>query len=238
LILGLWAIATFAGGPAPARAGWQAGTARVAITPKQSMWMSGYSARTRPSEGAVHDLWAKALALQDPAGRRAVLVTLDICGIDRDLSNRIRGTLQKRHQLTRDRIVLACSHTHCGPVVGTNLLTMYKIDEDQRLRIAEYARFLEAAVVNVAGEALGHLADARLSWGNGRCDFAVNRRNNKEADVPKLREKIALQGPDDHDVPVLRIARGDASLLAIIFGYACHCTVLDFYKWFFRVSCG
>src|SRR6478672_7693752 len=41
--------------------GWQAGTARAAITPRDSMWMAGYGSRNRPSEGAVHDLWAKAL---------------------------------------------------------------------------------------------------------------------------------------------------------------------------------
>src|SRR5262245_15925407 len=45
---------------------WKAGTARAAITPKTSMWMSGYAARTKPSQGVVHDLWAKALALEDP----------------------------------------------------------------------------------------------------------------------------------------------------------------------------
>ena len=53
---------------------------------------------------------------------------------------------------------------------------------------------LEDAVVNVAGEALGRLEDARLAWGNGRCDFAVNRRANREADVPKLRRAAGPAG--------------------------------------------
>ena len=213
-----------------AQGGWQAGTARTAITPRQPMWMSGYAARTKPSEGAVHDLWAKALAIKDPAGRTVLLISLDLVGIDRDLSNRIRSTLEKRHGLDRDRVAIACSHTHCGPVVGTNLLTMYRIDDAERRRIAEYTRWLEDAVVNVAGEALGRLRDARLGWGTGRSDFAVNRRANREADVPKLRERLALQGPDDHDVPVLRVTGPDGSLIAVVFGYACHCTVLDFNK--------
>ena len=39
---------------------------------------------------------------------------------------------------------------------------------------------------------------------------------------------LALKGPDDHDVPVLRVSRPDGSLLSVVFGYACHCTVLDF----------
>jgi len=212
----------------PRAAAWKAGTARAAITPKEPMWMAGYAARTKPSQGAVHDLWTKALALEDAAGRRSVMVTLDVCGIDQGLSERIRDTLRQRRKLDRSHIVLACSHTHCGPVVGTNLLTMYKIDDAERGRIAAYAQFLEKTVVTVAEEALDRLVAAQLSWGTGRCDFAVNRRNNKEADVPVLRERLALQGPVDHDVPVLRLARADGGTLAIVFGYACHCTVLDF----------
>jgi hypothetical protein len=228
--LALSLTATFVGAPPESLAGWQAGTAEVAITPKQPMWMSGYAARTKPSEGAVHDLWAKALAIKDPAGRTVLLITLDVVGIDGESSNLVRAALQRRHGLTRDRIVLACSHTHCGPVVGTNLLTMYRIDDVERRRIAEYTRWLQEAVVRVADDALGRLGDARLSWANGRCDFAVNRRANREADVPRLRERLALQGPDDHDVPVLRVSRPDGSLMSVVFGYACHCTVLDFNK--------
>jgi hypothetical protein len=226
----LWIAGALLGVPPQTLAGWRAGTAKAAITPKQPTWMSGYAARTRPSEGAVHDLWAKALAIRDPAGRTVLLVTLDLVGIDRDLSNRIRATLERRHGLGRDRVVLACSHTHCGPVVGTNLLTMYRIDDAERRRIAEYTHWLEDAVVNLAGEALGRLHDVRLAWANGRSDFAVNRRANREGDVPKLKERLALQGPDDHDVPVLRVSRPDGSLMSVVFGYACHCTVLDFYK--------
>jgi hypothetical protein len=230
MMFGALTIGLVTGLAGRSQAGWQAGTAKVAITPRRPMWMSGYAARTKPSEGAVHDLWAKALAIKDPSGRAVLLVSLDLVGIDRELSNRIRDALQRRHGLGRDRIVLACSHTHCGPVVGTNLLTIYKIDDAERRRIAEYTEWLEGEVVRVAGDALGHLEDVRLSWATGRCEFAVNRRANREADVPKLRERLALQGPDDHDVPVLRAARPDGSLLAVVFGYACHCTVLDFNK--------
>ena len=60
---GLWRVVGMLGlGLTQTEAGWKAGTGRVAITPKEPMWMAGYAARTKPSEGAVHDLWAKALA--------------------------------------------------------------------------------------------------------------------------------------------------------------------------------
>jgi hypothetical protein len=213
-----------------AHAGWKAGTARLAVTPKEPTWMAGYSARTKPSEGAVHDLWVKGLALEDPDGRRALLVTLELCGIDRGFSKRVRDGLEAAHGVKRPYVVLACSHTHSGPVAGTNLLTMYKLDDVQKQRISAYTGMLERAIARVAAEAIGRLESARLSWETGRCDFAVNRRNNKEADVPALRRGLSLKGPVDHDVPVLRLARPDGSLLAVVFGYACHCTVLDFYR--------
>jgi hypothetical protein len=228
--IGLTVLGMLGAGQPPAMSAWKAGTARIAITPTQPMCMSGYAARTKSSEGAVHDLWAKALALEDQNGGRAVLVTLDLCGIGRDLSVPIRDALKKRRGLGRQQIVLSCSHTHSGPVVGTNLLTMYKIDDAERGRIAAYAQFLETAVVAVAEQALDRLGEALFYWGTGRCDFAVNRRNNKEADVPALRQRLALQGPVDHDVPVLRVTRARGTDLAIVFGYACHCTVLDGYQ--------
>jgi hypothetical protein len=210
--------------------GWKAGTARVAITPKESMWMAGYGARNKASEGAVHDLWAKALVLEDPSGRKAALVTLDVCGIGRDLSLQIRKTLESRLGLTRDRIVLACSHTHCGPVVGSNLITMYPLDDVQKRKVEQYSEFLATAIPGVVAEAAGRLEPATLAWETGRADFAVNRRNNREADVPKLRAAGALVGPVDHDVPVLKVAGGDGKARAIVCGYACHCTVLSFYQ--------
>src|SRR5690242_20691399 len=65
---------------------WKAGAAKVNITPEQPMWMAGYAARTKPAEGTMTDLWAKALVLEDAGGKRAVLVTLDLVGIERQLS--------------------------------------------------------------------------------------------------------------------------------------------------------
>jgi hypothetical protein len=208
--------------------GWKAGTAKVAITPKTSMWMAGYGARTAPSEGTLHDLWAKVLVLEDPAGMRVALVTLDICGISRPLSVEIRDLIQQRHGLKREQIVLACSHTHTGPVVGTNLITMYPLDDEQKKRVAAYAVELRDAIVNVVGEALANLEPASLYWEIGRADFAVNRRNNDQLKADQLREQIALQGPVDHDVPVLAVKGKSGALKAIVCGYACHCTTLSF----------
>jgi hypothetical protein len=210
---------------------WQAGTARVAITPKQLMWLSGYASRTAPADGKLHDLWAKALALEDPQGRRVVLVTMDLIGLPRELSVEVCAELQKRQRLPREAILLNTSHTHTGPVVRSNLTVMYDLDETQRRYVAEYGEQLREKLLTVVEEAFKNLAPARLSWGVGHAAFAVNRRNNKEADVPKLRELGQLQGPIDHEVPVLAVRNPEGRLRAVIFGYACHATVLSSQQW-------
>lgn len=65
----------------PARASWKAGIAKVNITPQHSLWMAGYAARTHASQGTLLELHAKALALEDETGHRAVLVTTDLLGL-------------------------------------------------------------------------------------------------------------------------------------------------------------
>lgn len=211
--------------------GWKAGAARVKITPTEPMWMSGYAARTMPAQGAVHDLWAKALVLEDPRGRRAVLVTMDLCGIDRPMSVRVRDRIQEKLKLDRAAVALCSSHTHSGPVVGTNLRSMYFLSDEHQRRVRDYTADLEDKLVAVAEEAAGKLAPAKLEWGTGRATFAVNRRNNPEKEVPQRRQEGKLVGPSDHDLPVLAVRDDKGNLLAVAFGYACHATVLDGYLW-------
>lgn len=209
---------------------WQAGVARAKITPAEPMWMSGYASRDHEAEGTLIELWAKALALQDPAGGRAVLLTVDLVGIDRDLSGAVCRALQERHGLPREAVSIACSHTHTGPVVGHNLGSMYAFNDRQRRQVADYTIRLQSLLIDAAGQALAALAPCELAYGSGVSTVAVNRRNNPEDKVPELRAAGQLRGPVDHDVPVLRVTSG-GKLLAVAFGYACHATVLSSYEW-------
>jgi hypothetical protein len=212
-------------------AGWKAGAARVKITPEKPMWMSGYSGRDKPAEGTLHDIHTKALAIEDEEGRRAILITMDLVGIPHELSVEVCDAIRKKHSLAREAIILSVSHTHTGPVIRGNLDMMYGLDEKQMKLIAEYRDRLRSNLLTVADDAMKALAPAKFSWGNGESTFAVNRRNNKEADVPRLKELGELTGPVDHQVPVLRVTDEQGKLKAIVFGYACHSTVLAFYKW-------
>src|SRR5438128_2342338 len=111
---------------APAVAqGWKAGTARVVITPNEPQWQAGYASRTHAADGKLHDLWAKALALEDQTGQRAVLVTTDLLGFPKAMSDRIRDRLNSQFGLSKAHIMLTSSHTHSGPVLDNALQDIY-----------------------------------------------------------------------------------------------------------------
>jgi hypothetical protein len=195
---------------------WKAGLAKVKITPTRPMWMSGYGGRDRPATGTLQDLWAKALVLQDPAGKRLVLVTMDLVGIPRDLSLAVCAELKKKHDLPREAILLSTSHTHCGPVVGSNLNAMYFLDAQQQKLVDQYSALLQKKLIEVVGSAFARLEPAELAWGRGHSAFAVNRRTNVENKVPLLRDRGELKGPVDHDVPVLSIRDADRKLRGVV----------------------
>ncbi len=208
--------------------GWRAGVAKIKITPSFSMWLAGYSAREEPSNGTLHDLWAKAIALQDQEGNRAVLITADLVGVPKQISDDVRDLLHKKLDLERRQIILNTSHTHTGPVLNEALLDIYPLDRSDLKKIDRYSQTLIKNLVQVVEDAFSALEPVQIYSGNGVARFQVNRRNNKEATLIRQHE---LQGPNDHAVPVIKVVRSEGSLLAIAFGYACHPTVLGINQW-------
>ena len=208
--------------------GWKAGVASMVITPEQPMWLAGYAARTHPSAGTMHDLWAKALVLEDENGEQAVLITTDLLEFPKNLSDNIRDRLQSQYNLSRAQIILSSSHTHSAPVLSGALYDIYPLDSDQLEKIDQYSTELADQIVKLVGEALNSMEPVQLYSQNGVVRFQVNRRNNPAG---TLTSQTELQGPNDYAVPVIKVVDEAGELMAITFGYACHPTVLDGYEW-------
>jgi hypothetical protein len=231
----LLAAATGVGGQPVAAAEkpgrWKAGLAKAVITPEKSVWLAGYGSKRAP-DGKLHDLWMKALALEDNAGHQAVLITSDFQGVPRLMSDPVFEQLKSKYGIERYQVMFTFSHNHCGPRLGDDLIDYYPVEEAQGKLVEEYTAQMVVKAVDMVGEALKKLTPANLQTGEGRATFAVNRRNNREADVAGLLEKgTPLVGPVDHTVPVLTVTRPDGALKAILFGYACHPTTLSFLTW-------
>ena len=209
---------------------WKAGVAREVITPATPVWLAGYGSKRAP-EGKLHELWMKALALEAADGARAVLITSDFQGVPRSMSNRVFEQVQSKFGLTRAQVLFTFSHNHCGPRLGDDLIDYYPVEPQQEQLVREYTDRMVDRTVKLVGDALARFEPATLETGRGRATFAVNRRNNPEAEVPRLIAEDKLRGPVDHDVPVLAVRGQDGTMKAILFGYACHPTTLSFTQW-------
>src|SRR6476660_4733808 len=137
-------------------AGLKAGTAKVDITPTGPIWMSGYAARTHPSDGIASRLYAKALAIESSPSGRIVIVTVDVVGIPREVSDAVAA----RVGLKRSQFLLNASHTHTGPIVWPNLRNLAVLPAGEQEKLVDYRNVLANALVSVAGTALRDLSPA------------------------------------------------------------------------------
>ena len=206
---------------------WKAGVASVKVTPQTPLWMAGYGARNKPSEGVAQDLFAKALAIEDANGSRLVIVTMDLIGIDRVLRGDVQKQVQQKFGLGAAGLLLNVSHTHCGPEFDIDELNSIKIDPALMAAAWKYRAGLQEKLVALVGEAIARLGPAKLDYLHARCGFAMNRRRPTPRGYSNAPNS---EGPVDHAVPVLRVTDAAGKLSAVLFGYACHNTCMGDYK--------
>ncbi|MDZ4684551.1 MAG: neutral/alkaline non-lysosomal ceramidase N-terminal domain-containing protein [Planctomycetaceae bacterium] len=206
---------------------WKAAAAKAKITPTESMWMAGYASRNKPSEGVAQDLFAKALVIEDSAGKRLAIVTLDLIGVPRALREAVEQQARQQFGLPPEALLMNASHTHCGPELRVpRAETDAGTDSARAAQALAYSSMLQTTILKLIGDAIAKLEPVNLSYSHARCGFAMNRRlptDNGYQNSPYP------DGPVDHDVPVLRI-EAEGKLRAILFGYACHNTTLSFYQ--------
>ena len=97
----------------------QAGAARVVITPPIGVPLSGYFVAEGHTETAreVHDdLFARALVLSD-GDTTVAIVTADLIALGDEELAMVRGEVQQKASIAPEYLILACTHTHSGPIV-------------------------------------------------------------------------------------------------------------------------
>ena len=192
--------------------------------------MGGYASRNKPSEGTDLDLRAKALALQDASGARVVFVTLDLLVVTPEMSRAVLEGARDQYGLTPANVFLNCSHTHCGPELRLYRQSMYDIPKPLNIKMGDYVKWLNKRLIGLIGESLKNLRPASLFASSDKASFAINRRENRGEELVKHAEEGMLKGPVDHQVPVLRVVNAKDKTMAILFGYACHNTIMSFFK--------
>ena len=194
---------------------WQAGAASVDITPDYPIRLSGFGSRRTESEGVRQQIWAKALALKFAGDAPALLMSVDNLGIPDSVSAEVGERLKQKRGVDPTRLAITYTHTHTAPMLKGVAPTLYgmPIPSEHQAHIDRYTSELTDKLEQVALEALNDVAPAKLEWGVGKAEFAINRRTSG--------------GPVDHDLPVLVVRNMAGKIRALHISYACHCVTLS-----------
>lgn len=199
------------------------GTGRVVITPDLPFLLTGYAGRDTPAVAKAHDLWAKALVIEESPSSRIVIVTTDVLGLTPAISDAVAQSVLTKYGIQRSQIMFNSSHTHSGPMIWPALSMIGNYDPETMKGLNRYTTDLTGKLIAAVDMAMQHLEPMQLSYGTGTAEFAKNRRKASPGGVSI---GINATGPVDHDVPVLMAKNTAGEIKAILFGYACHNTTL------------
>jgi neutral ceramidase len=204
------------------QAGLKAGVARTDITPEKPVTLSGYAGRKGLSTGVHDPLSARALAFE-AAGKRLVLVSVDIIGFYDGTDEYLRSALLKELNLQPSELFLCAIHTHAAPSPTINR-------DRGHANNVEYMEALRGKLIDVVRRALSGMQPASLGLGVGYCPVGANRRELRISD--RGESSIALgrnpYGTTDKEVLVMKVAKSDGTPVAVAFDYATHGTSLGF----------
>ena len=91
----------------------KSGVASADITPKPGPVLQGHWS-TNPSKSVLYPLEVRAAVFEVDATRTA-LVTVDVIGVTKATTDRVRERVARDHGIPGDHVTVADSHTHCAP---------------------------------------------------------------------------------------------------------------------------
>lgn len=215
---------------------WQAGLAKVDITPTEALRLSGYAAREAPASEVADHLYVRALVLSHTDSREylsaevatspMVLISIDSVGVPGTFTVELSKWLQTTHQIPRSHLVVSCTHSHATPHLPGCVDNLFRspMTDEQLAASQRYLQKLSEATRSAIEAALANRQPAIVELGEGQADFGVNRRVIQQGRW--INFGVQPGGQTDPRVPVLRITSTAGKLLGATYQYACHCTTM------------
>ena len=195
---------------------WSAGYAQADITPAPGQaQMCGFG-RERYAQGTLAPLLTQVVALRDRNGATGVLIAADIVHFDRVMVEAIRRTVEHKHGLPPESVMLAASHTHWGPAVR------FRMGLSLGAPNVWYMGVLEDKILGCVDAALANLAPATIEY--GWMDFREIGCNRRRPQDGRITWGPYEEGSFDGHTPILRLRRSSKPQQLLLVGHACHPT--------------
>ena len=207
----------------------QAGFARIDVTPPFGSPLSGYS-RKRQADHIIDPLELNCVAFSD-GENKAVLITADFLCVRESAANLIREMIAKRCDIPVNLVYTQALHQHTSIRLGTRPISSGKPFVDEA-----YFDVLCRKYCDVAQSAMADLKDATLSCGFGETAEQISfvrRYRMKDGTCrtnPGRGKGYLVSHPldePDNTVRLLKISREGADDIAII-NFACHPDVIGY----------
>ena len=186
---------------------WEIGIASEVITPALGCQLAGFDARKGVAQRVHDDLHALALVLDDGTTKIA-LISVEVLAVSLPFAERVRAAIEERTGIPAPNVVIAATHTHCGPVTINHFFNQGQpLDQSYLDRLA-------AGIVSSVEKAFAGRQPRRLRSGMAPVEgVGVNRRT-------------ADGKPVDPLAGLLLVEELDGTPAALAVNYPCHPTVL------------
>lgn len=186
----------------------KAGFSKIKITPTKSVELWGFAKREGKSKGSLNDLYAKVLTLKSDKVQ-IMLISLDIGGINKSVSNDIKNEINNRCFISPDNIIISTTHTHSAPAV----LPLRNAGMPNEYYLID----LKKNILKTAVQSVENLQEVKIGYGQGELHWGVNRREKGiKSDINQE------EGTIDPDVSIIRIESLDNTPLVLLVNYAAH----------------
>jgi neutral ceramidase len=188
-----------------------AGAAKVSITTpaEEFPWQSG---NEKPFVGVHDEVFVRSLALDDSAGHKALLVSVEVTTIPEPAA--FVAALAEATGLPASSIVLLATHTHSVPLVFFHSAQPNPAERREIDRI-------RTAAVRAARQALAQLQPATFNF--VRAQAYVNTNNGEQGG---RKDWYDPAGSSDKTLDLLRVDSMDGKPLGLLLNYANHAEVM------------
>jgi neutral ceramidase len=179
----------------------------------------------RGSAGGIHDdLTATALVLEGPPAQladdaptyaisRLAIIACDLLFLRLEEVRAVREAVGHLTDIRPDQVVIACSHTHYGPLTEPG-------HDRQAPQVDPYLANLVQLLAGAVAMARAATVPCQLGFGQGEVRIGINPRQRTADGQIILGQNPA--GPVDPRLAVLRVDGTDGRPLAAMLNYACH----------------
>ncbi|HHW09819.1 MAG TPA: hypothetical protein GXX29_07590 [Firmicutes bacterium] len=200
------------------------GTGRAVITPPLGIDLAGFADRDHGAESVLDELelrvfWIEA---EGERGGPACIICFDLIGIDAALGKQMRDDLAAAFGIQPAAVLLAASHTHCGPQTLENLIGTGRSSP-------AYIADLRQWCLNAVAAARENRRPAVMKVGQGVLEggYAINRRLLVNGQITMAPNPAGIR--DDQVTTISFHDPQSDQALAVLFNFACHASTMSGY---------